>query len=585
MLSREQLPLGMEPSWKALLTATACSISASVLLLKWVSSRRVQKKIQKAKLRRDTSFQRAENAVQQFVEKYPAADAAAILSLPLSELTKKLEEGSLSPETVLYTYMGKAVEVSKKLNCATEFLLESCDQLAEAEDHREGLLYGVPVSIKDNLAYKGHDSTCGVICRLEQPAEMDSVVVQVLKKQGAIPFVKTNVPQALLSYDCSNPIFGQTVNPHNPQKTSGGSSGGEGALIAGGGSILGLGTDIGGSIRIPSSFCGICGFKPTVNRLSMRGSSSSCQGQKSVLPSLGPMARDVNSLALCMKALLCEEMFTLDPRVPPIPFNEQVYLSSKPLRIGYYENDGYHMPSPSMGRALRETRELLEKAGHTLVPFTPPQIVHAMHELALRGILADGGTTLLSNLKEGPIDPSFRDQIIPYFLPNMAKKILSFLLQPLYPRMAGAMQAICGVSSVSELWRQHTDIEEYCYEFMAEWRKRDLDVLLSPIIGPAYNFRYCGKLTSALSYSMLYNLLNLPAGVVPVTMVTEDDEEELKHFQGNFGDIWDRFFKKAVAGGQGLPVAVQCVSLPWQDELCLQFMREVEQLVRDRGNV
>ncbi|KAG7488162.1 hypothetical protein MATL_G00032100 [Megalops atlanticus] len=585
MLSREQLPLGMEPSWKALLTATACSVSVSVLLLKWVSSRRVQKKIQRAKLRRDTSFQRAENAVQQFREKYPATDAAAILSLSLSELTKKLEEGSLSPETVLYTYMGKAVEVSKKLNCATEFLLESCDQLAEAQAHREGLLYGVPVSIKDNLAYEGHDSTCGVICRLEQPAEMDSVVVQVLKKQGAIPFVKTNVPQALLSYDCSNPIFGQTVNPHNPQKTSGGSSGGEGALIAGGGSILGLGTDIGGSIRIPSSFCGICGFKPTVNRLSMHGSSSSCQGQKSVLPSLGPMARDVNSLALCMKALLCEEMFALDPRVPPIPFNEQVYLSSKPLRIGYYENDGYQMPSPSMGRALRETRELLEKAGHTLVPFTPPRIVHAMHELALRGVLADGATTLLSNLKEGPIDPSFRDQTIPYYLPHMVKKILSFLLQPFYPRMAAAMRATCGVSSVSELWRQHTDVEEYCYEFMAEWRKRDLDVLLSPIIGPAYNFKYCGKLTSALSYSMLYNLLNLPAGVVPVSVVTEDDEEELKHFQGNYGDIWDRFFKKAVAGGQGLPVAVQCVSLPWQDELCLRFMREVEQLVRDRGNM
>lgn len=120
------------------------------------------------------------------------------------------------------------------------------------------------------------------------------MVVQVLKLQGAVPFVHTNVPQSMFrldvkgvgyglghqcqhdmeatcsfspSYDCSNPLFGQTTNPWNSSKSPGGSSGGEGALIGAGGSLLGLGTDIGGSIRFPSAFCGICGLKPTGNRL------------------------------------------------------------------------------------------------------------------------------------------------------------------------------------------------------------------------------------------------------------------------------------------------------------------------------
>ncbi|KAG9341546.1 hypothetical protein JZ751_019052 [Albula glossodonta] len=537
----------MEPNWKKLGIATACCAGASVLLVKLLTAKWVQKKIQRAKLRSVASLQMAENSVLQFREKCPGVDADTILSLSLAELTKKLKEGPLSPDMVLHTYMGKALEVNRKLNCATEFLLESRDQLDEVEAHREGLLYGVPVSIKENLGYKGHDSSCGVVCKLEQPADADSVVVQVLKKQGAIPFVKTNVPQGLLNYDCSNPIFGQTLNPHNLQKTSGGSSGGEGALIGGGGSILGIGTDIGGSIRIPAAFCGICGFKPTANRL-----SSCCRGQKSVLSSLGPLARSVNDLALCMKALLCEDMFSLDPTVPPLPFNEQEYLSSKPLRIGYYENEGYQLPSPSMRRALREVKDLLERAGHTLVPFTPPRISYVMHELLIRGVLADRGETLLRNLKEGPTDPCLRSQTIIY--------------------------------------------NEYCFEFISEWRKKDLDVLLSPMLGPAFNFRYCGKLTCALNFTMIYNLLNLPAGVVPVSTVTDADEEELKHYKGNFGDLWDRVFKKstavteqcwhlqAVSGAQGLPVAVQCISLPWRDELCLRFMREVEQLVRDHRN-
>ncbi|KAK2888797.1 hypothetical protein Q8A67_014172 [Cirrhinus molitorella] len=508
----------------------------------------------------------------------PDFKSSSIVSLSLPELTGKLKDGSLQPDTVLYAFMEKALELNKNLNCSTEIIMESVAQLKDISAQKKGLLYGVPISIKDNIGYEGHDTSCGVVSKLDQPALMDSVMVTVLKKQGAIPFIKTNIPQGLLNYDCGNPIYGQTLNPNNLQKTPGGSSGGEAALIGGGGSILGIGTDIGGSIRIPASFCGICGFKPTAKRLSLQGMSSCVRGQKSVLSSTGPMGRDVESLALCMRALLCQDMFSMDPTVPPIPFNQEVYESSEPLRIGYYENDGYHQPSPSMARAFRETKDLLERAGHTLVPFQPLRVYHTLHELAIRGVFSDRGRTFLSHLKAGPIDPCLCSQPTVLGTPGFIKKLISVVLKPFYPRISASIGGLLGVGSVAELWKLHENIEQYIQEVTAEWRRLNVDVLLCPMLGPAYNFLYCGKLNSPLSYTGLYNLLNFPAGVVTVSSVTEEDEAQLSHYKGAYGDVWDKEFVKAVKGGVGLPVSVQCVSLPWQDEMCLRFMREVEQL-------
>ncbi|KAK2858264.1 hypothetical protein Q7C36_006183 [Tachysurus vachellii] len=568
----------MDGERKSVAVALLCAAGVSVLLLKWREQQKVKRKLQRAREKREKEVGQAEKAVNRFKTQNAGVDLSSIVTLPLAELSQKIRGGSLQPDAVLHAYIEKALEVNRELNCSTAVLMESLKQLEEVESHKEGLLYGIPVSIKDNVDYKGYDSTCGVLTKLDDPVIKDSVVVSVLKKQGAIPFIKTNIPQGLLNYECSNPIYGRTVNPCNLQKTCGGSSGGEGALIAGGGSILGLGTDIGGSIRIPASFCGICGLKPTNNRISLHGVNSCAKGGKTALSAVGPMARDVESLALCMRALLCTDMFTLDPTVPPIPFNQQVYESSEPLRIGYYENDGYFQPSPSMSRALRETRELLEQAGHTLVAFNPPRTFTAFHELVLRGNLADAGATLLQHFKEGPVDQCLKYQVSFCAVPVFVKKLISLLLRPIYPRMAAAIHSICGVSSVADLWKQHSEAEGYIQETLAQWEKLELDVLLCPMLGPAYNFNYTGKQSSALTYTALYNVLNFPVGVVPVTEVTDEDEEQLKHYTGNYGDLWDKTFIKAIRGGVGLPVAVQCVARPWQEEMCLRLMREVEKL-------
>ncbi|NWT80630.1 FAAH1 hydrolase, partial [Lanius ludovicianus] len=557
---------------------------AALVVWKWLGKKMIQKKMEEARRTRDEGMKKMAKAVQQFREQVPSVQTDAILSLPLLELTGRLREGSLSPRTVLYTYLEKALEVTQQTNCLRHFIPECEEQLQEIQRHKEkGLLYGIPVSIKDHIGHKGHLATCGLVQCLGTLMEEDSVLVKVLKRQGAIPFAMTNVPQSLFSYDCSNPIFGQTLNPFNPQKSPGGSSGGEGALIAGGGSILGIGSDMGGSIRLPSSFCGLCGLKPTAERLRWVWL---CPSNPPHVPcALGPMARDVDSLALCMKALLCQEMFQLDPSVPPIPFNEEVYSSSTPLRVGYYDTDGYFPLPPCMRRAVKETRRALQAAGHQLVPFSPPRIPYVMNELFFKTFFADGGRAWLDVFTGDIVDPGLKPQVNSCKMPRLVKKLLALLLKPLQFLIVLKPKDVAMIStcrSVKEMWNHHHQIQVYRSQFISQWKELQLDVVLCPVLGPAFTTGYPGKLLTAISSTMLYNVLNFPAGVVPVSTVTEADEEELKLYQGCCDDPWDRTLKQAVSGAVGLPVAVQCVALPWQEELCLRFMKEVETLSRDK---
>ncbi|KAM4722931.1 vitamin D3 hydroxylase-associated protein-like [Rhinophrynus dorsalis] len=563
--------------------------------------------------RRDSNLQLMEETVAKFIKQNPREDSSTILNMSLVELTDKLRDGSLCPESVLYSYIGKALEVTRDVNCVTMFMSDYESQLKEVKKQgKRGLLYGIPVSIKEHVGYQGYPSTCGLVQYLDESEKEDSVIVKVLKKQGAIVFAKTNVPQNLLCLETSNPIYGHTCNPLNPAKAVAGSSGGEGALIGAGGSILGVGTDLGGSIRLPSSFCGIAGFKPTPKRLSIQGVRPAVDGMSSVLLCIGPMARDVDSLALFMKALLCDEMFQLDRTVPPLPFKDEVYSSSEPLRIGYYDTDGFIFPSPGMRRVLLDTKKLLEEAGHTLIPFTPPRIQYTMIELFTKAIFADGGETLSDKFKNNILDPHLKELYLSSSLPRMLKTILSFILKPLVPRIASSLNSARGVSqksytsdsgtvmqflhliivpltfpsfvtlfsSVKGLWKYDIEMQEYQTEFINEWRKLNLDVMLCPMLGPAFNIGYPGKLIATISYTMLYNVLGFPAGVVPVSFVTQADEEDLKHYKGYYNDNWDKLFKKAVEGGLGLPLSVQCAALPYQDELCLRLMKEVETLNR-----
>ncbi|XP_055259418.1 vitamin D3 hydroxylase-associated protein-like isoform X1 [Moschus berezovskii] len=453
-------------------------------------------KIPRAQKRREEALRRMAALAERLRQQEPELDPKPILELPLEKLVQKLLADELSLESVLCSYLEEALKAHQEVNCLTDFLDECEEQLQalkKLKKSERGLLYGVPISLKDVYDCMGHDSTCGLAQFLEKPAAKDGVIVKVLKAQGAIPFVKTNISQTLLSFDCSNPIYGQTLNPQNLKKTSGGSSGGEGALLAEGGSILGMGTDTGGSIRIPASFCGVCGIRVTAYRLSNSGIASAVNGRKTVVAVTGPLAWDVESLALCLRALLSEHMHQLDPTVPFLPFREEVYSSDRPLRIGYYESDGFTQPSPSMVRAVKLTSRLLQDAGHQVIPFSVPRTEYAFFHLFLGSLFADGGASLLEKLKGDIVDPSLKNSVTILRLPDSLTRFLAWIWKCIKPRVSQTLEVLCGVGTPKKLWELHIAVEEYQQEFIAKWRSLDLDVLLSPALDPTFYIGYPAK--------------------------------------------------------------------------------------------
>src|SRR6185436_10136992 len=183
------------------------------------------------------------------------------------------------------------------------------------------------------------------------------------------------------------PLFGRCSNPWSLEHTPGGSSGGEGAAIAAGMSCLGIGTDVGGSIRVPAHFSGIAGLKPTLDRWTNKGSNTALLGQEAVRSQLGPMARSARDLALFMGALDPRAMTAIDPRVPPLPFGD-------PSQI-------------EVAGAVGEAAAALRARGAEVIAFTPPGIEDAVYTY-LAAMSADGGETALRLLEGGLVDVSLK---------------------------------------------------------------------------------------------------------------------------------------------------------------------------------
>lgn len=507
-----------------------------------------------------------------------------ILRLSFMELWVKLQSGQLKAQDALKAYQAKALEVNKRLNCLVEPVWEAepsalqCDM----EGEKKGLLHGMPISVKENYFIQGYDSTGGMAALLDNPAREDGVLLKVLRKQGAIPYVRTNIPQLMMTFECANPLYGVTVNPHNVQRGPGGSSGGEGALLASGGSMLGFGTDIGGSLRIPSQFCGVCCLKPTAGRLSMKTTEELVYGQNLVQATPGPLGRDVDSLVLAMRAVLCQYMFELDHEVPPIPFRNEIYESKKPLRIGFYVHDGYLPCIPAVERAMDLAKSALQKKGHTLVPFQPPRVQYMFTELFIRATFGDGNKKFFELFENDVVDPTITLLVRTMKLPAFVQKMMACLMDIITrDHVPGAVtRNMLGVKSVSEWWELAVKFDQYKAEFLSAWKASKLDVVICPTFPyPACPTGAVKYLVGGVTYTSLYNVLNYPAGSVPVTKVTAIDETKMKDYPTK--RAYEKFIKKYYsAGSAGLPVSVQCVGLPYQEELVLRLMKELEDAIK-----
>ncbi|XP_052095457.1 vitamin D3 hydroxylase-associated protein-like [Mytilus californianus] len=534
---------------------------------------------QKIKRKQEECRESKEKLKEFLMEKKISKEAVQrIVSLPFKDLQTELQSGKITAVEVLHAYQIKALEVDKLTNCITEVIWEA-EEIALSRDlnaNKKGPLHGIPISLKESFMIPGYDCTAGLAFYLDKPAKQENVLVQVLKQAGAVPFVRTNIPQGMMTYECSNPIHGITGNPHDPKRIPGGSSGGEGALIAGGGSILGFGSDIGGSLRIPAHMCGCCSLKPTVGRLSDEGQNDFGDGQTLVIATPGPMAADVDGLVSSMKCLLVPKMFNLDPAVSPVPFRNEIYEEKRKLNIGFYVDDGSLKSIPACQRAVLEVKAMLESQGHTLIPFEPLDI-SKMSELFIKATFADGGKIFVDILSTDQVDPTISITMMSFKMPKWLYKVMVMVGRLLTKdhMMTVFGNSFLGVKSITEYWDLALQIKEYKTEFLKKWRDNKLDAMICP--GFAYTAIPHGTVQyviSGVTYTILYNLLNYPAGILKVTNVKQQDIDNFKDYPSN--TYTEKLVKEHCKDSVGLPVGVQFVGLPYQEELVLQLMKAVE---------
>ena len=311
------------------------------------------------------------------------------------DIVSRIKQGDLSARKLVLFLAKRCVTYGRRnvTNSITEEFYDEAYTNAELIDNyvelksngeeieNRCLLLGVPISVKDCIGLKGALQTGGMQCRTDEKYRSleDSLIVRVIRSAGALPMCRGNVSQIMMLPESDNNVWGRSLNPWDLSRTPGGSSGGDGALVAMKCVPLAIGSDIGGSIRIPAIFCGIVGFKPTSNRLSMKGCMKPRKndrfGLAITLPVVcGPMARTVDDCVLFMKAACTNEMFENDTQIVPLHFRDEIYRSPSvtKLKLGYFMSDGWFEPCSGQKRALRDTIRVLEAAGHHCVPFDIP---------------------------------------------------------------------------------------------------------------------------------------------------------------------------------------------------------------------
>ncbi|SCZ96293.1 BZ3500_MvSof-1268-A1-R1_Chr8-2g10097 [Microbotryum saponariae] len=322
----------------------------------------------------------------------------------LDELLRKLREGEWSSEEVTAAFCRRAVVAHELTNCLTETFFDRAlararelDQILKKTGKPVGPLHGLCISLKDQIDVEGVELNMGYVGAIGNISKQNAVLVDILLKAGAVLYCKTNIPQTLMAGETVNNVYGRTVNPHNGDLTCGGSSGGEGecdeplypwfgqhshhvqkisgALIAMRGSPLGVGTDIGGSIRIPAGFNGIYGFKPSYNRIPYQGATNSMVGFEAIPSVAGPMSSSIAGLKLFVKAVVEAEPWRVDPYVTYRPWQDELYqlkdyAGGNKLCFGLWRDDGHCRPAAPYARALDKTKKALEAGGHTVIDWS-----------------------------------------------------------------------------------------------------------------------------------------------------------------------------------------------------------------------
>ncbi|KIX05434.1 uncharacterized protein Z518_06306 [Rhinocladiella mackenziei CBS 650.93] len=467
---------------------------------------------------------------------------------------------------VIRAFCKRAAIAHQATNCLAEILFEEAfahaaelDEYMEIHGRPKGVLHGIPVSVKEHIHMKGTKATCGLIAWADQMSPKDALIVRTLREQGAVFHVKTTNPQTLMAIETDSNLFGRTLNPHNPELSSGGSTGGEGALIAMGGSVMGIGTDIGGSIRVPSAFCGIHGIKPSVGRLPHGGLSGLHDGMQNIIGAVGPMARSIEDLELFCSVALANQPWDHEPSLIGIPWKTDVEMPTR-LKIGVIWNDGVVQPHPPVSRALKEVVTALQNEGYTTVDWNV-DLHKALTDTVNEAYFLDGGKEyhdVLSAGREPPVP------ILRWLLENKANRRYS----------------------VEETWRVNAQLDRLRTKYAEQWNDSRVDAIICPVNASVASVheesRYWG-------YSSVFNALDYPAVVIPVGIVKQSDTWEsfppassakLSEMDDWYHQLYDE--KHGPSRYCDAPVGIQIVGRRLQEEKLLKIAERIENSVSRR---
>lgn len=451
-----------------------------------------------------------------------------LLRSSATRLAARIRERQISSVELVRAHLDLITRVNSGIRAVVEvFADRAIEQARRADDLTvrgapTGPLHGVPFTIKDSIEYEGTRCTAGTWGRREAALAVDdATVVARLRAAGAIPIAKTNLPDLLFAFESDNLLFGATNNPYDRARTSGGSSGGEAALIAACGSPCGLGSDAAGSVRLPAAFCGIAGIKPTSGRVPRTGHVPPGGGWIEALWQIGPMARHVEDLCTMMALLMGGD--GVDPSVIDAPFRDPRTIPLANLRVAFYTDNGFAPATSEVAQVVRAAAKELADACASVEETWPACLADA-YDLEMKLIGPDGGDSLRAYLQS----------------------VGSHRLHPL----------LCGW--LDKLERYRADLRGFG-GYWAEWDRYRAEMTaflrrFDVIVCPAYtqtalphgasivdeNFR-------GFSHTMAYNVAGWPAAVV-----------------------------RCGESVSGLPIAVQVVTPPYREDVALAVALRLE---------
>jgi Asp-tRNA(Asn)/Glu-tRNA(Gln) amidotransferase A subunit family amidase len=521
------------------------------------------------------------DAPRQFLSK---AEISITESYTLTSLLAAIASRSLSAQEVAEAFSHRAAIAHQLTNCLTEPLFDKAIQRAQELDKyfKEngkpfGPLHGLPVSVKDTFNVVGVDTSIGLASLCYKPAKDNAPLVDLLLSLGCVIVAKTNIPQTLASLDSINNVFGRTMNPINRLTTAGGSSGGEGVLVAMRGSMIGIGTDIGGSIRIPAMCNGIFGFKPSNGRLPYGGQALTGNGMSrtSIQAVAGPIGRSVEDMDALLKEIMPranlwgEDCF-------PTPWSSYRNLKANgsgqagELVIGILRSDGNCSILPPISNLLDEVSSVLRSRPNIkVVELETPKAWTKSQSVMSKLMGVDGGTVMADLIS------STGEPLVPW----MSTRFRKGKPQPL--------------TRVAELQAQREILER---EMLRIWteddaqgrRSQKLDAIICPLaphpVPPIEGYNAVGMTSS-------WVLFDYPAGTLPVRSLKGSDLELGKPLGGKVLGSWDEKNRELWDESKidrrvylGTPLSVQVVVPRLQDEKLIEVMGWVDNVVNGKAS-